>query len=195
MADWTELDTNGLLPGEPLTSAKALAFFENPVAMAEGAVNAPRVYGLAMAPDDQIVTDGLVLTVTAADTHEVVIGFSTAIGTLSNGSTSFVTAYTITASGGVVGTIRFKASHRTTDVSRGSTLRVLKNSVVVTTFATTNSLTPVERSADIAIAAGDVITWQHRISVSGGDSVVSLPRQSASDAYFRIGALIKGTDL
>ena len=42
MADWTELDTNGLLPGEPLTSAKALAFFENPVAMAEGAVNAPR---------------------------------------------------------------------------------------------------------------------------------------------------------
>jgi len=42
MADWTELDTNGLLPGEPFTSAKALAFFENPVAMAEGAVNAPR---------------------------------------------------------------------------------------------------------------------------------------------------------
>ena len=43
MADWTELDTNGLLPGEPFTSAKALAFFENPVAIAEGAVNAPKV--------------------------------------------------------------------------------------------------------------------------------------------------------
>jgi len=43
MADWTELDTNGLLPGEPFTSAKALAFFENPVAMAEGAANAPKV--------------------------------------------------------------------------------------------------------------------------------------------------------
>ena len=42
MADWTELDTNGLLPGEPFTSAKALAFFENPVAMAGGAVDAPR---------------------------------------------------------------------------------------------------------------------------------------------------------
>ena len=42
MADWTELDTNGLLPGEPFTSAKALAFFENPVAMAEGADDAPR---------------------------------------------------------------------------------------------------------------------------------------------------------
>ena len=42
MADWTELDTNGLLPGEPLTSAKALAFFENPVAITEGATGAPR---------------------------------------------------------------------------------------------------------------------------------------------------------
>jgi len=48
MADWTELDTNGLLPGEPLTSAKALAFFENPVAMAEGAVNAPKVVSEAL---------------------------------------------------------------------------------------------------------------------------------------------------
>jgi hypothetical protein len=42
MADWTELDTNTLLPGEPLTSAKALAFFENPKAIAEGADDAPR---------------------------------------------------------------------------------------------------------------------------------------------------------
>ena len=48
MADWTELDTNTLLPGEPLTSAKALAFFENPKAIAEGAVNAPKVASEAL---------------------------------------------------------------------------------------------------------------------------------------------------
>ena len=42
MADWTELDTNTLLPGEPLTSAKALTFFENPKAIAEGADDTPR---------------------------------------------------------------------------------------------------------------------------------------------------------
>jgi len=48
MADWTELDTNGLLPGEPFTSAKALAFFENPVAMAEGAAGAPRIEDAAL---------------------------------------------------------------------------------------------------------------------------------------------------
>ena len=48
MADWTELDTNTLLPGEPLTSAKTLTFFENPIAMAEGKVNAPKVVSEAL---------------------------------------------------------------------------------------------------------------------------------------------------
>jgi len=48
VADWTELDTNTLLPGEPLTSAKALAFFENPVAIAEGAADAPRIEDAAL---------------------------------------------------------------------------------------------------------------------------------------------------
>ena len=43
MADWTQLDTNSLLPGEPLTSAKALAFFENPIALAEAATDAPKI--------------------------------------------------------------------------------------------------------------------------------------------------------
>ena len=48
MAEWTELDTNGLLPGEPFTSAKALAFFENPIALAEGAADAPRIEDAAL---------------------------------------------------------------------------------------------------------------------------------------------------
>ena len=41
MASWTNQSTSSLLPGEPWTSAKALAAFENPVAIAEGAVGAP----------------------------------------------------------------------------------------------------------------------------------------------------------
>jgi len=43
MADWTDQDTDSLLPGEPWTSAKALAAFENPVALAEGAAGAPKI--------------------------------------------------------------------------------------------------------------------------------------------------------
>ena len=43
MASYTDQSTDSLLPGEPWTSAKALACFENPVAIAEGAVGAPRI--------------------------------------------------------------------------------------------------------------------------------------------------------
>lgn len=42
MADWTNQDVNTLLPGEPWTSAKAIAAFENPQAIAEAAPNAPK---------------------------------------------------------------------------------------------------------------------------------------------------------
>lgn len=48
MADWTDIPTNNLLPGEPWTSAKALAAFENPKAIAEGAADAPRVQADAL---------------------------------------------------------------------------------------------------------------------------------------------------
>ena len=41
MASWTNQSTSSLLPGEPWTSAKALAAFENPEAIAEGASGAP----------------------------------------------------------------------------------------------------------------------------------------------------------
>ena len=50
MADYTDQDTDSLLPGEPWTSAKALACFENPVAIAEGAAGAPRISTAAYGP-------------------------------------------------------------------------------------------------------------------------------------------------
>ena len=42
MAQWTFIDPNTLLPGDPWTSAKAQAAFENLEAVAEGAPGAPR---------------------------------------------------------------------------------------------------------------------------------------------------------
>lgn len=43
MADWTNQSVDSLLLGEPWTQAKALATFENPVAIAEGADGAPAI--------------------------------------------------------------------------------------------------------------------------------------------------------
>ena len=48
MAQWTFIDPNTLLPGDPWTSAKAQAAFENLEAVAEGAPGAPRVAGSAL---------------------------------------------------------------------------------------------------------------------------------------------------
>ena len=48
MAQWTFVDPNTLLPGDPWTSAKAQAAFENLEAVTEGAPDAPRVQGSAL---------------------------------------------------------------------------------------------------------------------------------------------------
>lgn len=60
MADYTEIDVNTLLPGEPVTSAIMLAFEENPRAIAEGATGAPKIA-------DKIVSGAGTTTVSGLD--------------------------------------------------------------------------------------------------------------------------------
>jgi hypothetical protein len=48
MTDYTDIALSALLPGEPWTAGKALAVYENPIAIAEGAVGAPRIDFAAM---------------------------------------------------------------------------------------------------------------------------------------------------
>jgi len=191
MADWTQLDTNSLLPGEPLTSAKALAFFENPIAIAEGAPDAPRVYGLAMSPDSKIVADGMSLTVSAANTFIIDIGLVIVEGVTSTQGQTDVVARTITAAG-IVGSIRLKCRHGTGALQSGTaTLSLFKNNVLVTSFSTT---TNQDRTVDVSITDNDVLQWRHRASSSSASSF-SDPSESGSDRYERIGTLIKATDL
>jgi hypothetical protein len=87
MADWTELDTNGLLPGEPFTSAKALAFFENPKAIAEGAVNAPKIVSGAL----DMTTMGTGAT-TGLDRVKSILAIAVATASSSSESTVTVNA-------------------------------------------------------------------------------------------------------
>lgn len=48
MADWTNIADSSVDPDAPVTSELAYAFRDNPVAIAEGAVGAPRVSRLAI---------------------------------------------------------------------------------------------------------------------------------------------------
>lgn len=43
MPAWTDIALSDLLPDEPWTSAKATAVYENPIAIAEGQADAPRI--------------------------------------------------------------------------------------------------------------------------------------------------------
>jgi hypothetical protein len=94
---WTTLDLNNLLAGEPLVEQEVLAFYENPIAIADGALGAPRNRPLslnlmigggpftltAMTPVNFIDLDGiasLLIVGHATDgvaTPTIQIGFST----------------------------------------------------------------------------------------------------------------------
>jgi hypothetical protein len=91
MADWTDIDVNDLLPGEPWTSGLALAAFENPEAIAEGATGAPRIADAAMG------------------------------GTATSAGRDWVLARTALAEFGAVGTYAFLGMNSTTLVTQGST--------------------------------------------------------------------------
>ena len=48
MADWTLIADSALDPDAPLTSDLAYAWRDNPIAIAEGATDAPKVQGIAL---------------------------------------------------------------------------------------------------------------------------------------------------
>ena len=184
----TELETD---PGAPGKAELWKAWWKNPIAIAEGADNAPRVYGLAMSPDSKIVADGMSLTVSAANTFIIDIGLVIVEGVTSTQGQTDVVARTITAAG-IVGSIRLKCRHGTGALQSGTaTLSLFKNNVLVTSFSTT---TNQDRTVDVSITDNDVLQWRHRASSSSASSF-SDPSESGSDRYERIGTLIKATDL
>jgi hypothetical protein len=175
MADYTLIDPNTLLPGEPWTSAKALAAFENPEAIAEGAAGAPRVQGLAIASE----YNGLpVVTISAADTVTLGEGMDARVGTLTTTSTEVVViSYRVPS---YTGSARFRCSH----VSAGgfaAFLRLYKNGVLIQEFSTTTA-DPVLRTVDLTFVSGDLIEWRLQSQTSGSVSA-SPGNVTANDGY------------
>lgn len=187
MAAWTAIDVNSRLPGEPWTSAKVNAVYENPTAIAEGSTGAPKIRGLAIAKNSDLP----VLTVTAADTYSLSASVDVVLGTTTTTSTTYVelTEITIVA---VTGTARFSATHYASSVSSSSDIRVKKNGVVENTWSTASG-TPVSRSIDITIIPGDVISWEHRGVGSSPTSVADADVGTASDAYTFITPIIQSS--
>ena len=155
MADWTELDTNTLLPGEPLTSAKALAFFENPKAIAEGADDTPR---------NQLKS--LPRLVAGSSVR------STRTRTVTQGTTETILNHGIIQ----IGTIR---ASMTLDGLGSVTISRIRNGTSVT-LAATDAFTGASITADVSVIPGDQlicsgradlgdVTFSATLAVASGD--------------------------
>ena len=153
MADWTEIDTNTLLPGEPLTSAKALAFFENPVALAEGAADAPR---------NQLKS--LPRLVAGSSVR------STRTRTVPSGTSEEILNHGIIQ----IGTIR--ASMVNNNGAGSVTISRVRNGTSVT-LATTSTINATI-TADVSVIPGDALLFSG--SPTGGTGVISATLAVAS---------------
>lgn len=178
MADYTDLSNAAVGVGGIPSGATVTALRDNPIAITEGAVDAPRIQGLAAADEGR----GLpILTVAAADTVTVDRGAGAVVGITSTTSTSDVVAHTNTILS-YTGAMRFGATHAVSDVLNVSTLSLYRNDVLVMSW-TTSSLTAVARTVDSAVAVNDVFEWRHRGSTGVDSSVFSNPTVKASDGY------------
>ena len=163
MANWTTLPDAALEPGKPIRSIDGLALRDNPVAITEGAVGAPRIVGFAA----KRINDYPVLTVSAANTHSALNGIDSVDGTTSMSSSTFVVARTLTNKV-YTGSLRFTFNH-TVEAPFGiqiiSIAEVLKNGTVIATYSIQESSgsNSTVRTLDISIAPNDVIEIRHRI--------------------------------
>jgi hypothetical protein len=182
MANWTTLPDAALEPGKPIRSIDGLALRDNPVAITEGAVGAPRIVGFTA----KRLNDYPVLTVSAANTFSALTGITVVTGTTSTTSTSNVVAFTETINL-YTGSLRFGFTQQASagNISIDSIAQVYKNNVLVQTFtlgAGVESSTTAVRSLDISIVPNDVIEIRHRQSLNG-TSIISALTVNGSNGY------------
>lgn len=171
--------TNGQIDQDsPITQPLMTALRDNPTAIAEGATGAPRIYGNAAATLFEVP----ILTVSAANTHDIGLAEGVTTGTLVYSGLGLVTAYTISIIR-VTGSVRFFANHQHSGGSGSSTLVIAKNGVDIAFWVTTFT-GPQQRSADVSVVPGDQITWLHgRDPAAVSNSTVSGQMSKATDGY------------
>lgn len=183
MATYLTITDSQLDPDAPLTSQLAYQWRDNPLAMFEGAMGAPRLRGEAVAK----IADVPILTVTAADTASLALCVTIVAGTLTTTSIAnppTVVARTITVIR-VTGIIRLKASH-SVSASNGR-LSLFKNNVLVQAYSTSGTAARVN---DVSAVPGDVFEWRHGTDNSTVTSTFSAASEVASDGYTTITPLI-----
>jgi hypothetical protein len=159
MADWTNIPDATFDPDRPVLGSTHLAIVKNFEALAEGAVNAPRITNSALvAPTagSNIIFRLQDATANVSATSYFDVGLH---DRFLSGSHLGVTVL-------ISGVIRCSLEHRMVDAT-SSSVRIVKNGVQVQEF-TTSSTSFVLRQVDVSVATGDQIIFQ-AIS-SGGNN-------------------------
>lgn len=179
MTTFTTIPNASLEPGKPIRSIDGLALRDNPIAMFEGDASAPRIIGRAA----KRFIDYPVLTVAASNAVNVELGSnfeSLTLETTNTANPPTVVAYRYTISS-YTGSIRFKASHRATDVGFTARLSIYKNGSLIQAYTNQDNIF-IQRTNDVSVAVGDVIEWRHSCT-AGNTSYVSGGSATASDGY------------
>lgn len=148
MADWTNITDSQVDPDAPLTSELAYAWRDNPVAIAEGAVGAPRI-----AP-------GALTRVSPGD--EIRMRLDGEISSTALQERFFAFAQK--------GTVRVFYSHRASTNGGTATLFRRRVGVQTTLASDTNTSTYVTRTVDVDVLPGDVLVIRN-IPPIGGNTV------------------------
>lgn len=165
MATWTTVPDASLEPGKPIRSIDALALRDNPVAIAEGASGAPKVRTAALQPpvagDGFLISRILEQTKSNSNANPINSYLSTELQNYKYHDAGSQISFVVL----VPGTIRLKYSHSNISSVAISYVRVLKNSTQISETSVSGT-TFVEKTTDISVATGDVITLQQRSSSS-----------------------------
>ena len=186
MAQWTFIDPNTLLPGDPWTSAKAQAAFENPIAIIKGAPGAPRPSTLESWFQAGNAFTGLSAGSLDLPSSVFIGAFSTLASEI---NTSYRSAGALQITSRATGTIRFSASITAAGQATGQA-RLLRNGTEIFESASQGSGTV---SVDAAAANGNVFEWQVR-STSGAAGLGSYT-QRANDTVQRFGVYSKISEI
>ena len=177
MADYTDISDSAVDPDAPLTSELAYAWRDNPIAIAEGALGAPRIAIGALqritAGDSIRSRNDAVQSVETTDVTASLLGLGFA----------FMQA----------GSIRVSFSHSGT--GSNAFVERLRNGVATTIASFANTLSLVSRTVDVSVLPGDYVTINNTDGGTGTNQVIlSLCRFSTNgeDLYPGISARLEG---
>ena len=165
MSTYTNIPDATIETGKPIKATTGRALRDNPIAIAEGAVGAPRILPGALEPPAAGDVRCIPLQIGMAATRETSYRgqMQSVVGTLGS-HYGFVSI--------VSGVVRIKLEHRGVTSGEDSIVRVLRNGTQLQEWTTPSGTSFVSRSLDVSIEPSDIIEIQQKSTASDTDAEI-----------------------